>query len=51
MRGVDAAGRQDVDPEILQRDRLVAQIKRQILDKGGDVGVKRFLEVGEDRKS
>ena len=49
VAGVGAAFGQDVDPEPVAFQLLVAQIEAQLLAEGGDVLVQRLFQIAEDR--
>lgn len=48
---VDAAGGQDVDPDVFELQRSVAEIEGKLLGEGFHVLVERFDQILEDRKA
>ena len=43
MAGMDAALGQEVDPDILEPERLLPEIEMQLLGEGRDMGVERLF--------
>ena len=47
--GMNAAGRQDVDPQAVERELAALEVEFQFLGEGGHVGVERLQQLPEDR--
>ena len=50
MAGVNATGGQDVDPDVFELERLVAQIEIEILHESRHMFVQQGYQILEDRK-